>query len=121
MGGVLCMARRQQATVPSAGTSHPARRVPLRNDGPDWRSSFAVLHAFSSSDLDCRVANRKALVASGAAKPRPGMTSRPVPRRRKAGTDKTLVFRQRGDGLSVPIVEPHVQGVETGLWLSKQM
>ena len=67
------------------------------------------------------MANRKALVASGAAKPRPGMTSRPVPRRRKAGTDKTLVFRQRGDGLSVPIVEPHVQGVETGLWLSKQM
>jgi hypothetical protein len=63
------------------------------------------------------VANRKALVASGAAKPRPGMTSRPV----KAGADKTLVFRQRGDGLSVPIVEPHVQGVETGLWLSKQM
>lgn len=67
------------------------------------------------------MANRKALVASGAAKPRPGMTSRPVPRRRKAGADKTLVFRQRGDGLSVPIVEPHVQGVETGLWLSKQM
>ena len=67
------------------------------------------------------MANRKALVASGAAKPRPGMTSRHVPRRRKAGADKTLVFRQRGDGLSVPIVEPHVQGVETGLWLSKQM
>src|SRR5450631_3280268 len=100
MGGVLCVAGRQQATVSSAGTSHTARRVPLRNDAPDWRFSFAVLYAFSSSDLDCRVANRKALVASGAdeAAPwddQPGL----VPRRRKAGTDKTLVFRQRGDGL----------------------
>jgi hypothetical protein len=71
------VARRQQATIPSAGTSNTARRVPLRNDAPDWRFSFAVLHAFSSSDLDCRVANRKALVASGAAKLRLSMTSPP--------------------------------------------
>src|SRR6266851_8081313 len=38
-----------------------------------------------------------------------------IPRRRKAGTDKTLVFRQRGDGLSVLIVEPDMQRVEIGL------
>src|SRR5216683_2855673 len=43
------------------------------------------------------------------------MSSRPNPRRRKTGTDKALVFRQRGDGLSVLIVEPDMQRVEIGL------
>jgi len=41
-----------------------------------------------------------------------------IPRGRKTGIHQAQVFRQRGYGRSVLIVEPHVQGVETGLWLS---
>ncbi len=60
-------------------------------------------------------------MASGAAKPRLWMTSPPSSHAgAKPGftIHQAQVFRQRGYGRSVLIVEPHVQGVETGLWLS---
>ena len=62
MGGDICLARQQQATLPSTSATDTARSDKLRGRDLGRRCSATGLYSFSRPDLACRADKKVDLI-----------------------------------------------------------